>query len=478
MLVISGLSQPAASAAAEYLLARREGVKVVVNDYNQGRSWSMLGAREAYVSLNDTASLASALEGADGFLAVLDARLQTVHDELFLRQKELADSIAEAVKASGVPRVVLLSSIGADLDSGNGEIRGLNYFESALRKTGSVLTILRPGYLQEEATIFLQDSVANGTYLNFFSSADFALPMIAAADVGLCAAQALLDKSTKSEIIDLAGPSYTIRQAANLLGRALGKELQIIDVPAASRLETLMEKHYVGDYAKTMAERYAGFAAGRFKPRGNRFIQGATDLRQTVAAIVGAAINAQKKARPVSQPPEAPLPATSQIYCTRGAEPRRGVTEFGYFSKAQSDRLVDVLSAREVEFFLDEATDAEDVLRRWGAWDEAVADPTRVYGLSVRDDNLDRLGTIIFEMFPERLAQSPFDVKMDMRKFDHRVIAFAKADEGGVRTWIYCLACGKDFKYTAESAFEPAIKGVSMFGYIHARSHARGEMIL
>jgi len=42
-----------------------------------------------------------------------------------------------------------LSSVGADLPSGTGPIRGLNYLENALRAAGVQLTAIRAGYFQE-----------------------------------------------------------------------------------------------------------------------------------------------------------------------------------------------------------------------------------------------------------------------------------------------------------------------------------------
>src|SRR5258708_2306175 len=206
MYVIAGVTGHVGSVAANELLAKRKPVKVIVRDAKKGDAWSKQGAQVAVGTLEDTAFLTQALKGADAFFALIPPRFDVT--DFFAYQKKVADSIAGAVKAVGAPHVVMLSSVGADLEAGTGPIKGLHYLENALRETKATLTAIRAGYFQENVGSALAAAKQNGIFPNLAGSADYAFPMIATKDIGRLVAESLLHKPSHSENVDLQGPSY------------------------------------------------------------------------------------------------------------------------------------------------------------------------------------------------------------------------------------------------------------------------------
>lgn len=285
MFVIAGVTGHVGSVAAKELLARKKPVKAIVRDAKKGEAWSKLGAQVAVGALEDSAFLTQALQGAEGFFALIPPRFDV--PDFFAYQKKMADGIAAAVKAAGTPHVVLLSSVGADLDAGNGPIKGLHYLEAALRATKTTLTAVRAGYFQENVGNVLVPAKQDGIFPNLSGSADYPFPMIATKDIGRLVAECLLNKPARSENVDLHGPSYSIRQAAQLLGKALGKELKIVDVLAAARVDALKRAGFNESLAKTFAEMYEGFEKGIIRPKGDRLVQGKTELAEVIAALTG-----------------------------------------------------------------------------------------------------------------------------------------------------------------------------------------------
>jgi uncharacterized protein YbjT (DUF2867 family) len=285
MLVIAGFTGHVGSVAAQELLSKGAKVKVLVRDPAKGVEWSKKGAEVATGSLEDAAFLASALKGATGFFTLLPPNYHVAGFYAF--QRKTADAIARAVKESGIPHVVMLSSIGADLDSGNGPIKGLHYLENELRATGVNLTAIRAGYFQENVGNSLAPAKTAGIFPNMSPSPDYPLPMIATRDIGLLVASELLLPSAKSEVIDLAGPAYTVRQVAELLGNALGKKLQVVDVPAKDHVATYVRAGMSQELAEIFTEMNAGFASGRIRPVGDRLKTGPTRLETTIKTIVG-----------------------------------------------------------------------------------------------------------------------------------------------------------------------------------------------
>jgi uncharacterized protein YbjT (DUF2867 family) len=285
MHVISGVTGHVGSVVASSLLKQGHKIKVLVRDAAKGASWSKQGAEVAVGSLDDEKFLTGVLGGAKGLFTLLPPSYTA--SNFYAYQRQVADRVAGAVKAAGVPHVVLLSSIGADLDSGNGPIKGLCYCEKAMRATGTKLTAIRAGYFQENIAQSVGPAKSQGIFPNFFPSADHPFPMIATRDIGQLATEALLHPAGKSEIIDLQGPAYSIRQLAEKLGAALGKKLQIVDIPPANHVATLTQAGLSVDLAENFAEMYAGFASGRIKPCGDRMVQGKTTIDEVLPAVLG-----------------------------------------------------------------------------------------------------------------------------------------------------------------------------------------------
>ena len=285
MFVIAGVTGHVGSVVAKELLAKGQKIKVLVRDAAKGATWSSQGAEVAVGALDDSASLTAALKGASGFFTLLPPNYQST--DFYAEQRKTADSIAAAVKASGVPHVVLLSSVGADLETGTGPIKGLHYLEKALHATGVKLTAIRAGYFQENAGNALAPARHMGIFPNMSPSADYPMPMIATHDIGVLAAKELLAKPAKSEVVDLHGPAYSIRQVAEKLGEALGKPLKVLDVPPEGQVTAMIQGGFSQHIAEIFAEMYAGFASGKVKPSGDRMVQGTTTIDGVIKSLVG-----------------------------------------------------------------------------------------------------------------------------------------------------------------------------------------------
>lgn len=286
MFVVAGVSGHVGSVVAKSLLAAGKKVKVLVRDAKKGESWAKHGAEVATGSLDDSAFVTGALKGAEGFFTLLPPPPYTAPD-FFAAQRATADALAAGVKASGVPHVVLLSSIGADLAEGTGPIKGLHYFEGLLHAAGVQLSAIRAGFFQENVGMSVGAAKGAGIYPNFAPSADLAMPMIATKDIGALAAKLLVERPGKSENVDLHGPAYSANDVAAKLGAALGKTVKVVDIPAAGHLAALLEAGLPPTFAAAYTEMYAGFATGNIAPKGDRLVQGSTPLDEVLPSLLG-----------------------------------------------------------------------------------------------------------------------------------------------------------------------------------------------
>ena len=283
MFVIAGVTGHVGSVVADELIKRGKPVKVIVRDAGKGAGWSRRGAEVAVGSLTDEAFLTATLKGAAGAFLLLPPDMTAT--DIIGTQKRTAATLSNAVKAAGVPHVVMLSSHGAELPSGTGPIAGLHYLEEGLRATGARVTIIRAGSFQENVGLALAPAKHAGIYPNFFPSRDLAVPMIATRDIGQLAAEALVSDG-KTEIVDIQGPSYSVAQLAEKLGRALGKTLNVVDVPPAQWVGAMTQGGVPPAWAESFAEMYGAAVSGKLQPKGDRLVQGKTEIDEVIKRLV------------------------------------------------------------------------------------------------------------------------------------------------------------------------------------------------
>jgi uncharacterized protein YbjT (DUF2867 family) len=287
MFVVAGATGHVGSVVVSELLSHGEKVKVFLRDSAKRADWSKKGVDVAVANLGDAASLAGVLEGSAGFFTLLPPSYE-VREGFIAHQHKIADAIATAVKQSKVPHVVILSSVGGDLPDGNGPIKALHYFENVLRETGVKLTVIRSSYFQENAGNSLALAKAQGIFPNMTPSADYPFPMIATHDIGVVAAHELMFPPEKSEVVDLRGPAYSTKQVAEKLGTALGKKLQVVDVPPAEQAKAYQQGGMSAELAGLFAEMNAGFATGKILPHGDRLIQARSPIDAVIKRLVSA----------------------------------------------------------------------------------------------------------------------------------------------------------------------------------------------
>lgn len=242
MFVISGTTGRTGRVVAETLRAR--GVRV-----------RALDAR-----LDDRSALTRALTGATGFYVLLpeDPGAADVHGP----RRRMADAMAAAVRASGVPHVVFLSAIAASLADGNGPASDLHHAERALADSGARVSTLRSAFFQENVLAALAPARQGGIYPSLVP-ADVVVPTTATRDVGAVAARCLLDPPARSEVIDLVGPLYSTRDMAAALSTALGLPLTVVEIPPAAHVEAFTAAGLSPAFAAAVAELHACLATGR-----------------------------------------------------------------------------------------------------------------------------------------------------------------------------------------------------------------------
>ena len=149
MITVMGATGHTGSAVAEALLAAGGRIRVVGRSAERLEPFVSRGAEPAVGDVHDPDFLAESFRGADAVYAMVPPDY-TDPDQMGLCERTGA-GIARAAKTSGVSRLVVLSSLGADLPEGTGPVRGLHLVEERLKKElrNADIAFLRAAYLFE-----------------------------------------------------------------------------------------------------------------------------------------------------------------------------------------------------------------------------------------------------------------------------------------------------------------------------------------
>ena len=206
--------------------------------------------------LNNPDDLAAALEGADALFFLIPPNMQTEAWRAW--QRQIAENAAEAVRQTGVDRVVMLSSIGAQRDD-MGPISGLGDAEEVLAEVVPNLVRLRAGYFMENFLQFAGSIAQESTIYHAFP-AEKAMPTVATVDIGNVAAELLMDDSWSGDIVrGVHGPTdLSHGEVARIIGEALGKDIHYVQVPVEAVQSQMREMGLTDDVVANYGEMITG----------------------------------------------------------------------------------------------------------------------------------------------------------------------------------------------------------------------------
>ena len=187
--------------------------------------------------VRDQASVAAAIAGADAVVNTVSAYVEKAGLTFEAVHVQGAETVARETVAAGVPRLVLVSGIGADADSGSPYIRARGRGEQVVQQTFPEATIVRPG------AMFGPGDALFGTLAEFARLLPI-LPLIGGGhtrlqpvfveDVGEAIASILTNPETVGRTYEFAGPGvYTLRELVSVTLHLMGKRRLLIPVPFA-----------------------------------------------------------------------------------------------------------------------------------------------------------------------------------------------------------------------------------------------------
>lgn len=230
-----------------------------------------MGAEAFVGDTSDPAFLANAFRGARAVFTLLPTDQQA--PDYRAAQDREGEAIAYAIRESGVPYVVALSSLGADVDGPTGVIAGLRAQEQRLREFEHTnVLILRAASFFENFSNALEVIRHQGVVADSVEP-DLEIPKVATRDIAHAAVQALLATDWNGIAVrEVIGPrDISYREATRILGERLGKpDLEYVQLPDADMAGALVGAGLSESFASLYVEMTRSFNEGVVVPSNGR----------------------------------------------------------------------------------------------------------------------------------------------------------------------------------------------------------------
>jgi uncharacterized protein YbjT (DUF2867 family) len=284
MHVVFGAGGRAAGETAQALLASGAKVRVVLRRPEQAAAWQAHGAEVAFADLQDAGAVAAALEGASGAFLL---NPPPVSGDPYQTADNIGRALAAGARRAGLPKAVVLSSVGAQHATGTGVIATLHQMEVHLAGVAPETAFLRPGYYVETWSEVVGAVLGDGV-LPTFTAPDLKMPMVSTIDVGRTAAALLGENWTGDRVVELGGPEdWSARDVADAFAAVLNRPITPAFVPEADRAAIYAQAGVPKPVADALLGMYDGLTSGRIaRERGREERRGTTPLVTAVARIV------------------------------------------------------------------------------------------------------------------------------------------------------------------------------------------------
>jgi uncharacterized protein YbjT (DUF2867 family) len=228
VIAISGATGQQGGATARELFGKGFTIRALTRkpDSEGAKALAAQGAEIVQVELDDEASIRRALQGAWGAYAVQNTWTAGVEGE-----EAQGHRFARIAKEAGVQHYVYASVASADRNT------GIAHFENKFRVENTVRALGFPSYSIIRPVFFFSNLPSpwflNGDKLVSTLQPATRLQMIDVADIGKYGALAFTDPRFKNLELDIAGDEVTLPQAADAIGKALGRKIEYLQIPIA-----------------------------------------------------------------------------------------------------------------------------------------------------------------------------------------------------------------------------------------------------
>ncbi len=248
----------------EELLKKGHKVHAIGRDKEKLQKLKEKGAQIFISSFEDANALTEAFKGCNAVFSFIPPAMDV--EDFTAYQDKVGEAIKKAIMNNKITHVINLSSIGAELDTGTGPIKGLHRHEKRLNEIPQINVLhFRAGFFMENlmrAIPLIKGMGIIGTPIK----SDLQIPMIATRDIGKKIAEQFDTLSFKGQtIFDFIGPkAITMTEASTIIAKSIGKpDLKYIQFAYEDAERGMIGMGMQPKSAKMMIEMHKAFNEGK-----------------------------------------------------------------------------------------------------------------------------------------------------------------------------------------------------------------------
>ena len=261
MILITGATGKTGSATAKSLGEKGEKFRALIRNEEKKEGLESLGGEVVIGSIENTDVVNQSMQGVKTVLVLLP----NSESQLAL-EKQLVDS----AKQAGVERIVKMSSIEATPDATSPIPKLHLESEEYIKQSGLAWTMIKPNF-------YMQNLLASaGTIKDqgkiFLPMGEGKTGMIDTTDVGTVIAKVLSEDGHESMNHEITGPEIlSFYEVAEIFSKALGKQVDYVDVPMDAYKETLGQFLTNQWHLDAVIDLFKGIAEGGIEDKTNTF---------------------------------------------------------------------------------------------------------------------------------------------------------------------------------------------------------------
>src|SRR5271168_887700 len=283
MFLVMGITGKVGGATAKHLLARGKKIRALVRSRDKAAHWADQDVELLDGDWNDSAAIERALQGVDGAFVMLPAIWAPSPD--YKEAKGVIANYVEALTKATPPRVVALSSMGANRTSGLGMITALSLLEQSFRNLASPIAFVRAGGFFENFLYGLRVA-QGGTLPVYYNPTNRKSTMVATNDIGAEVASLLTGPAWSGQCVVELGSMVTADEVAEQLGEVLKLDVKALAVPRAGWAEAFEQFGIPKGHTGPAEEMFEAVNAGWMDlgVEGTEHVTGMTSARDVFAA--------------------------------------------------------------------------------------------------------------------------------------------------------------------------------------------------
>jgi uncharacterized protein YbjT (DUF2867 family) len=233
-IIVTGSLGHISKPLTQELVQKGHSVTVISSNPEKQKDIEAFGATAAIGTIENVSFLTTTFTAADAVYCMEPppSFFEQNFDIMTHTQKQ-GESYAQAIRQSGVKRVVHLSSIGAHINKGNGMLAFHYYVEQILNTLPAdvAITFMRPVGFYYNLFSFINTIKTQGSIVSNYGG-DLKEPWVSPLDIADAIATEIVKPLEGRKVQYIASDEVTCNELAGILGDAIGKpDLQWVVIP-------------------------------------------------------------------------------------------------------------------------------------------------------------------------------------------------------------------------------------------------------